>query len=600
MSEYRLGYQWRRLVMQAVLWLILAATVALAVLVTYQKRRGLRLPLDGPRSYGLLRVSAPRHWTVSGSESGDSFKAVEPQSEGGRRLTIARMPTAGWVAPLEHLLLNRTLSEEDLAPGIGRGQPPRIEPLQVAGWPGTLVTQTINLDSHRGQVAKELIACAVLPDNHAVVIELIGPGAGDAADDQLVRQMAENVAVVNQPFPADSPSQVQLGTTDKAAAPIRVGLPPYFRLLGADDPNRMSRDLLLDSSSSWTSVELIGCLFFPEDGPQTMQTLLSARSRAYRDAEIRQLAPRLWQADFPEARNFPTRAYLLANGEDQALLAIFHGGYHDSSSFEPAWNALAATCRFPVRGDLAEMLRNGALQAQALAQIGLDSAYGSAGRQQWLLWNQRENSAQFLWMQLWWPLTPDANDAAWPCTGLRLIYPPDPYAPFGARPAFERHWLANHDGSSYQSAQYELQVDEHGNAVGGRKSIISRLELEDGRLRTVWPQTNAPPRVPPSQFVPGCFLPALLGKLSDTPMILRTESFVGCDGAALPELLTLLIWHDPDAPAKPDETGQPMQCLSVSVNGTGRISRWYYDRDGNLRYIDLADGLRAHQDPINH
>ena len=88
--------------------------------------------------------------------------------------------------------------------------------------------------------------------------------------------------------------------------------------------------------------------------------------------------------------------------------------------------------------------------------------------------------------------------------------------------------------------------------------------------------------MPPSQFVPGCFLPPLLEKLGETPMILRTESFVGCDGAALPELLTLLVWHDPDAPANPDESGQPMQCVNLSVNGTGRISRWFYDRQGKL------------------
>ena len=250
--------------MQLVLWLVLGVTVALAALVTYQKRRGLRLPLEPPRNYGLLRIAAPRHWAVSSTETGDSF--IEPQSEGGRRLTVARMATNGWVAPLEHLLLSRTLSEEDLSGGVGRGEEAHIEGLDVAGWPGILVTQSIHLDSHRGQLTKELIACAVLPDNHAVVIELTGPGAPDAADDQFVREMAENVWVVNQPFPPDAPADVELGTINKAAAPIVLSAPPHFCLLPADDPNRMSHYLLANSSAHWTSVELIGCLFFAEDG----------------------------------------------------------------------------------------------------------------------------------------------------------------------------------------------------------------------------------------------------------------------------------------------------------------------------------------------
>jgi hypothetical protein len=126
-------------------------------------------------------------------------------------------------------------------------------------------------------------------------------------------------------------------------------------------------------------------------------------------------------------------------------------------------------------------------------------------------------------------------------------------------------------------------------------NTISRMILEDGRLRSEWPQTNAPPRVPPNQWVPGCWLPLLLGQLADKPMILRTESFVGCDGAPLPGLLTLLVSRGSGGPVKPDEMGEPMDCVVVNVNGTGQLSRWYYSKDGTLRYIDFADGLRARQ-----
>jgi hypothetical protein len=117
--------------------------------------------------------------------------------------------------------------------------------------------------------------------------------------------------------------------------------------------------------------------------------------------------------------------------------------------------------------------------------------------------------------------------------------------------------------------------------------------LEEARLRSELPPSRAAPRVPPPQFVPGGCLPDLLGHLGDKPMILRSESFVDCEGAVLPGLLSLLVVRSSDAPDKPDETGQPMTCLSVCVNGTGRLSRWYFDRENNLRYVDMRDGLRA-------
>ena len=39
-----------------------------------------------------------------------------------------------------------------------------------------------------------------------------------------------------------------------------------------------------------------------------------------------------------------------------------------------------------------------------------------------------------------------------------------------------------------------------------------------------------------------------------------------------------------------------MDCISVSVNGTGIVSRWYYTHDdGALRFIDFAGGMKAQE-----
>ena len=53
-----------------------------------------------------------------------------------------------------------------------------------------------------------------------------------------------------------------------------------------------------------------------------------------------------------------------------------------------------------------------------------------------------------------------------------------------------------------------------------------------------------------------------------------------------------------DAPPRLDDAGEPMECVTVGVNGTGVVSRWYYtagDEPGSheLRFIDFAGGLKA-------
>jgi hypothetical protein len=66
------------------------------------------------------------------------------------------------------------------------------------------------------------------------------------------------------------------------------------------------------------------------------------------------------------------------------------------------------------------------------------------------------------------------------------------------------------------------------------------------------------------------------------------------DTLAPPGLLTLFVTRLTDAPVRLDERGEPMDCVSVSVNGTGAVSRWYYTAaEGELRFIDFAGGLKA-------
>jgi hypothetical protein len=97
----------------------------------------------------------------------------------------------------------------------------------------------------------------------------------------------------------------------------------------------------------------------------------------------------------------------------------------------------------------------------------------------------------------------------------------------------------------------------------------------------------------PGRYVPGAVLPLVVQELAERPSLVRTESFVGVETLAPAGLLTLFVTRLNDSPVRLDEDDQPMDCVTVSVNGSGMASRWYYSADHELRFIDFAGGLKA-------
>lgn len=611
---------WRRFAMQAALCGLLAITVGLAALATHQKRLALRLPLnDSPVNVGRLRVSLPVGWSAPAiseeTSGGDAFFSDEllPDGKPGRRLSFRRTRTAGLPAPLEQLLRSSQVKEEHLTGSQNpRVIPAKVQNLEVAGWPGVMVTR-INAILGGRRIQKEVLACAILPPAQAVVIRLDGSGEPDAADEELVRQMAEKVAVRESGGLLVRPES---GGTVELGGGVFSPVPEHFCWnKSIADVNRTSRDLLVDGSAGyWTSIELIPCLWLPEDSEQTLVSLLSTRDREWRSGPVKKLADGMWQVDRVEGGSavatFPSRAYCLSNGGDQAIIAIMHGGLHEDQLFDAAWKSISANVRFTATKNLAGLLQQGEEQVRQLATTGMERFVSAAnGHDIWSLWDQSENADKQFWMQLDWgreisvekpslsvpEITPTdaAGDkemeasAVW--QGSRTNWS-DHQFPAGRLagliqrlyanvPATETHQQTWH-GRADLSA-YSLSADRV-NAIHGQRTTTQRWELRDGKLRNLL--SGDEPQPPPAQYVPGGWLPLILGKISDQPMVLRTESFIGCEGIAPSELLTLTIGH---------VSGTAMKCVTVTVNGTGQVSRWWYDLDGALRYIDFAGGFRA-------
>ena len=600
---------WRRMAMQAVLCGVLAVTVALAALTVHQKRLALRLPLTSdPTHVGRLYAFVPRGWpTISSEETpaGDTLSLEEllPDGSSGRRLSIQRLRTAGLLSPLEQLLRTPYLRDSELIhDGASPATPPHVQRLDVAGWPGVMVSRTITSFGGR-RTQRQILACSVLPPAQAVVIRLDDPREPDAADEELIRQMAENVSVREGSIPLVHP---ETGGTVELGGGVFAPVPDHFFKLPAD-VNRTSRDLMADGyHGKWTAIELIPCLWLPGDDERTFLSLLTARDRDWRSGPVKTLGDGIWQVDrLDDAHPFPSRAYCLTDGGQQAILAIMHGGFHEDQLFDSAWQAISANIRFTTPKDLPTLLRNGREQVERLVENGADQFITpQAGRQDWSLWDQAENTDKQFWMQLDWgpkvfatsrPAAPPASaaetgaEAAVSWEGSRVTRPDRPLAASSA--SLLRLYDTESSDEIHQTwtgttdfTQYKLFVDqvvsEHGKM--SHSTATQRWELRDGQLRNLL--SGDDPRPVPKQYVPGGWLPLVLGKLSDKPMVLRTESFIGCEGASPPELLTLHVSH---------VTGTPMRCVTVTINGTGKITRWWFDLDGTLRYIDFAGGLRA-------
>jgi hypothetical protein len=207
------------------------------------------------------------------------------------------------------------------------------------------------------------------------------------------------------------------------------------------------------------------------------------------------------------------------------------------------------------------------------------------------MWDASENADKELWSQYAWAVAGPAADGG-PVTvsGTRSSRPADVYA---TDAQFEQQWSAAGDLSRYQVTTFRQT------ARGGRqfpKNVPEQQVGVDERRRLTLASTigtSIADGAAPEQFVPGAVLPLVLRELADRPALFRTESFVGAETLAPPGLLTLFVTRLADAPVRLDDTGEPMECISVSVNVTGQVSRWYYSADQALRYIDFAGGLKA-------
>jgi hypothetical protein len=587
MSKRMLDPKVRQIVMQGVLVLVFAGAVGLAALVTRHVRMSMRVELGEARTFGRLVAKLPAKWLSSPAtvEKGDAIEAEEPPTElqAGRRLRLMRQKSDGLVSPLEHLLRSGLIKPEALKALSEGREGYSLTNVTVGGWPGQMLTMT---DSPRpGVLHKDVVACATLPSSQALVVELEGLGPLDASDRELVRQMSENVWVA-----MEGPAGEAAGTVELVDQ-IKVQAPPRFVAVGEEDPNVLQRQLLFDGSrAGWAAVDLTSCIFFEDDTDETFLAMLAARDSDWRGGRVKHIGPRTLMVDRAEGPGvvFPSRAYLTANGDGRALLGVMRGGVGDRGLFDPAWREIGASVKFTGSKDLSALLVNGAEAARRVGEETLAEMTPGAVAQDWYMWDASENSDKELWSQMNWQVS-QPGDGPVTITGSRTSKLVDAYS---NDTAFSQEWTAAGDLSKYQVTT-NREVRRTGNQFP-KQTPEQRVTVENGRMTLAsFGGRSQPDAATPSQYVPGALLPMVVRELADKPSLIKTESFVGLETVAPSGLLTLFVTRLSDPPTRKDENGDPMECVTVSVNGTGEVSRWYYSGDHVLRFIDFAGGMKA-------
>jgi hypothetical protein len=576
--------------MQGIMWGVFALTIAMALLIVQAQKRLRTVALAKQSTVaGDFAIHLPEKWRPrpSGNKGGQILEAAEPGRD-KRTLRIFRQALVRPESPVEFLSerfgIDLELREDESAlEDLDRS----VKSTRFGDYPGVIMSVSVSVPGHRQEGGrKEVYAAAVLPSNQAVAIELTGIGEAGESDFAVVDQVARAIKVQNQPALQDQGSSVALINGAGFTAPSS------FRAVEARDPNVTSRRLWYAPAGDeshldvqWASVELIPCFFAPSksNGNYTPQsellTMLLARDHNWRGSAIQQRPQNEWVADMPVNQSgsiFSTRAFVHADPSGNAVLAILRGPGEDLESY---WSQIRSTLKFTQSTRLDDLARAGAAEITRLREIPLDGLLQHRDAD-WRIWVNTSSSPYMGWSHMQW--IPKQIAATFE---RRLRWQDRPVYRVTDKWSASSDWNRIHSESTLQTMESPPTVSIHQSVEVLGDSIS--METTGTRTRTSW-KKPAPPN-----FIAGSILPHLLGKLSPTPMLLRTDQLPAYEAMA-PDCPMLLIVRDATDAAPAKTTTQPARTITLEINGTGELSRWHLSPEGKVLSINFADTIQAH------
>ena len=186
----------RRLLLQIVMVLIFAATMAMAAAVRHQRQGTSGVTLDKPMPLGDLRVMVPSTWTSSDKLDIFPFvrsvQSAEPIDASGRRAVRVLRVTLQKSDP--------GVSAEQFLRGAKRLSDGAAKPITVAGQPGVQLSERVLTGTGtEGASAVHLYACAILSNDRAVIVDLLVVGRDpDSREQALLRDVAASIRPASQ------------------------------------------------------------------------------------------------------------------------------------------------------------------------------------------------------------------------------------------------------------------------------------------------------------------------------------------------------------------------------------------------------------------
>jgi hypothetical protein len=568
--------RWRSLLMQTIMWVVLGGTVALAALLDRHLLRAQILTLSDPIVDGPLTFRFPATWkNWTRQVGGDATAHVATDSDNGisRTLIVSRQRVPHFMSPAEYMLRVSPLS--------GTITPDAFKGVTIDGWPGQLLKYAGRLVSFSSGTDQQFTVCSaiVLPIGQTIMIRLDKNAPFDQADDQLYKQILDQVSAS-----ATRPSE---GGSIQLTDNIQIDVPPELGVNDQPDPLRHSRSAAgLTDEGGWISAVFIPVMFSGSEPSPSLLAGLAAREQLdSRDpsladrwitAEVSAQGPNNWTIDPQDPPDEVITghrvAHLLTGDGGQGVIVVLNAATPaPSSDLDHLWDELGASIHIGKSPPLIHALETGAallrktpapasgdswgLWFSGSAQVGFTHDYVEKGLKSALRYTVRRN----------WN---------------------------GTATAVDQQWGASADSGPWATmtrADAEGKLDSPLAFFFGEATTSSADWIITNVRDRAGHETSNSNRFNPAAFVLSRYLPQALYSVTKLPTAFWTDRFVGVEGEHFPTPLLLL--------AHRVESGGRLRCVEAEVNGTGEVSRWYFAPDGAFDHADFAGDL--HLRPSN-
>lgn len=568
----------KRVLMQVAMWLILLAMLGLAGLVTRQRQAAMDIKLSETLTHEGITLSLPKDWKVTRYSPDDGpllLKATHPK-EPRKALLLRRdwFPYRG--VPIVHLLDRLNPKTMRL---ITDG-----EPLVIGGNPGVkLIAASVSGTSfdeltHDIELTVHYLAGTIPPSGRGIMLELTSPELEDIADSRLLEKVAASIKLPEKP-PTDSPREIDLSAAVSLTVPLAA-----MESTDALTTSRLWRSVEPDKTMRIATAAPI--VMRRNDSVKTLRTMVSIMEPTLTDGTIRALDKNQWVIE-PPAGNLqeycPQRGYAMVNDAGHGVLIVFEGG--DSPDWiQSAWEKTQDSIRFNDAANLSDLTERAAAEVSRLRELNLSQLAAEKQTEQWWMLQLDKPSRPLGWTHIL-----PREDVAGETMETRIRLP--------QRWVQKREysWQVSTNRRGYRmNMQYSHGEDESTPELDMGSKSTAQLQGDEIRLTSRGREAGGSDEsfAPPANYLPGGMLPALVGKLGDENLLIRTDSLIGYEYARATDLHYVLI--QPHADAKLE---QGWTCKRVELIGSGEAARWYYRPDGQLDRIESSDGfVQARQD----